>query len=106
MTLLNTGMTRDGLFLIENGEIVERVQNFRWNEVAGGSASTTSRRSDRRFRCTRVRPTTTPNRVGPGDAAQSYDDLDFTGSLSTETRRAFSNQCHRRRANASDLVAI
>jgi predicted Zn-dependent protease len=30
-TLLNTGMTRDGLFLIKNGEIVGPVQNFRWN---------------------------------------------------------------------------
>lgn len=30
-TLLNTGMTRDGLFLIENGEITSPVQNFRWN---------------------------------------------------------------------------
>jgi predicted Zn-dependent protease len=29
--LLNTGMTRDGLFLIENGEITMPVQNFRWN---------------------------------------------------------------------------
>ena len=29
--LLNTGMTRDGLFLIENGEIAGAVQNFRWN---------------------------------------------------------------------------
>ena len=32
MTLLNTGMTRDGLFLIENGEITGPVQNFRWND--------------------------------------------------------------------------
>jgi predicted Zn-dependent protease len=32
MTLLNTGMTRDGLFLVENGEITSPVQNFRWNE--------------------------------------------------------------------------
>jgi predicted Zn-dependent protease len=32
MILLNTGMTRDGLFLIENGEIVGPVQNFRWND--------------------------------------------------------------------------
>jgi predicted Zn-dependent protease len=32
MTLLHTGMTRDGLFLIENGEIAGPVQNFRWNE--------------------------------------------------------------------------
>ena len=31
-TLLNTGMTRDGTFLIENGEIVGPVQNFRWND--------------------------------------------------------------------------
>jgi predicted Zn-dependent protease len=31
VTLLNTGMTRDGLFLIENGEITGPVQNFRWN---------------------------------------------------------------------------
>jgi len=30
-SLLNTGMTRDGLFLIEKGEIVGPVQNFRWN---------------------------------------------------------------------------
>lgn len=30
-TLLNTGMTRDGLFLIENGEIAGPVHNFRWN---------------------------------------------------------------------------
>lgn len=30
-TLLNTGMTRDGLFLIDNGEIAGPVQNFRWN---------------------------------------------------------------------------
>jgi predicted Zn-dependent protease len=29
--LLNTGMTRDGMFLIENGEIVGPAQNFRWN---------------------------------------------------------------------------
>jgi predicted Zn-dependent protease len=29
--LLNTGMTRDGLFLIENGEVTMPVQNFRWN---------------------------------------------------------------------------
>jgi len=31
LTLLQTGMTRDGLFLIENGEITGPVQNFRWN---------------------------------------------------------------------------
>jgi predicted Zn-dependent protease len=31
LTLLQTGMTRDGLFLIENGEVTGPVQNFRWN---------------------------------------------------------------------------
>lgn len=29
--LLSTGMTRDGLFIIENGEITGAAQNFRWN---------------------------------------------------------------------------
>jgi predicted Zn-dependent protease len=33
MSILYTGMTRDGLFLIENGEITAPVQNFRWNET-------------------------------------------------------------------------
>ncbi|HKP63070.1 MAG TPA: TldD/PmbA family protein [Polyangiales bacterium] len=31
-TLLCTGLTRDGTFLIERGEIVGPVNNFRWNE--------------------------------------------------------------------------
>jgi predicted Zn-dependent protease len=31
-TALVTGLTRDGTFLIENGEIVAPVNNFRWNE--------------------------------------------------------------------------
>ena len=31
-TLLYTGMTRDGVFLVENGEIVRPVNNFRWND--------------------------------------------------------------------------
>lgn len=31
-TILHTGLTRDGLFLIENGEITRPVVNFRWNE--------------------------------------------------------------------------
>jgi len=31
-TLLLTGLTRDGNFLIENGEIVAPVRNFRFNE--------------------------------------------------------------------------
>lgn len=33
MSILYTGMTRDGLFLIENGEITAPIQNFRWNET-------------------------------------------------------------------------
>jgi predicted Zn-dependent protease len=31
-TMLLTGLTRDGVFLVENGEIVGRVNNFRFNE--------------------------------------------------------------------------
>jgi predicted Zn-dependent protease len=31
-TILFTGLTRDGTFLIENGEISHPVKNFRWNE--------------------------------------------------------------------------
>jgi len=31
-TLLFTGLTRDGLFLIENGKVSRPVKNMRWNE--------------------------------------------------------------------------
>ena len=31
-TVLNTGLTRDGTFLIENGRVVRSLKNFRWNE--------------------------------------------------------------------------
>jgi predicted Zn-dependent protease len=31
-TLLKTGLTRDGLFWVENGKILYGVSNFRWNE--------------------------------------------------------------------------
>ena len=31
-TLLLTGLTRDGLFLIENGKVTRPVKNMRWNE--------------------------------------------------------------------------
>ncbi len=31
-TLLLTGLTRDGVYLVENGEIAGAVNNFRWNE--------------------------------------------------------------------------
>ncbi len=30
--MLLTGLTRDGLFLIEKGKITTPVKNFRWNE--------------------------------------------------------------------------
>ena len=55
--LLNTGMTRDGLFLIENGEIVGPVQNFRWNmsPIVGYNNVTASAKP---CRCTPARRTT------------------------------------------------
>jgi predicted Zn-dependent protease len=31
-TVLNTGLTRDGTFLVENGKIARALKNFRWNE--------------------------------------------------------------------------
>jgi predicted Zn-dependent protease len=31
-TILYTGLTRDGTFLIENGKISRPVKNLRWNE--------------------------------------------------------------------------
>jgi predicted Zn-dependent protease len=31
-TVLNTGLTRDGTFLIEKGKITRALKNFRWNE--------------------------------------------------------------------------
>jgi predicted Zn-dependent protease len=35
-TLLLTGLTRDGVFLVENGEVVGAVNNFRFNESPVG----------------------------------------------------------------------
>jgi predicted Zn-dependent protease len=35
-TLLLTGLTRDGVFLIERGEVVGAVNNFRFNESPVG----------------------------------------------------------------------
>ncbi|MGH8773820.1 MAG: metallopeptidase TldD-related protein [Jiangellaceae bacterium] len=52
-TLLLTGLTRDGVYLVEGGEVVGAVNNFRFNEspidllerftAAGGTAATFSR---------------------------------------------------------------
>jgi predicted Zn-dependent protease len=35
-TLLLTGLTRDGVYLVEDGEVVAAVNNFRWNESPVG----------------------------------------------------------------------
>ncbi len=35
-TLLLTGLTRDGVYLVEDGEVVGSVTNFRWNESPVG----------------------------------------------------------------------
>jgi predicted Zn-dependent protease len=31
-TLQVTGLTRDGVFLVENGKVTDPVTNYRWNE--------------------------------------------------------------------------
>ena len=56
-TLLNTGMTRDGLFLIENGEIRVRCRTSA-GTCRRSSVTTTSRRSESRCPFTLVSPTT------------------------------------------------
>ncbi len=38
-TLLMTGLTRDGVYLVEHGEVVGTVTNFRWNESPVGLLS-------------------------------------------------------------------
>ena len=35
-TLLQTGLTRDGVYLVEDGKVVGAVNNFRWNESPVG----------------------------------------------------------------------
>ncbi len=35
-TLLLTGLTRDGVYLVENGEVTGEVNNFRFNESPVG----------------------------------------------------------------------
>ncbi len=37
-TLLLTGLTRDGVYLVENGEVTGAVNNFRFNETPVGHA--------------------------------------------------------------------
>ena len=37
-TLLLTGLTRDGVYLVEDGEVVGAVNNFRFNESPGRPA--------------------------------------------------------------------
>jgi predicted Zn-dependent protease len=38
-SLLLTGLTRDGVYLVENGEVVGEVNNFRFNESPVGLLS-------------------------------------------------------------------
>ncbi len=84
MTLLNTGMTRDGMFLIENGEIVGPVQNFRWNDgpargfnnitMLGAAGADAHRRSLRQSR----------HRARAADEDRGLpDDVDLAGGVST-----------------------
>ena len=85
MTLLNTGMTRDGLFLIENGEIVAPVQNFRWNESPAVSFNNITALGpldpDAHGRGVRQ----PRHGAGAGDAPRRFHhDVDFPGGVGTE----------------------
>ena len=41
-TLLLTGLTRDGIYLVENGEVTAAVNNFRFNESPVGMLARTT----------------------------------------------------------------
>ena len=58
MTLLNTGMTRDGLFLIENGEIVGAGAELPLERIAGGRLQQHLDAGPSPCRCTPAKPTT------------------------------------------------
>ena len=99
MTLLNTGMTRDGMFLIENGEIAGPVQNFRWNDgpargfnnisMLGRAGADAHRRGLRQ----------PGHRAGAGDEDRGLqDDVDFARGLAvppTEGTGERQNQSNR-----------
>jgi hypothetical protein len=68
MTLLNTGMTRDGLFLIENGEIVARCRTSAGTN-AGGQLTTSRRWPGHPMH---RRATTIRHGAGPGDEARRF----------------------------------
>ena len=83
MTLLNTGMTRDGLFLIENGEIVGAGAELPLERRRRRAASTTSRRSAKR-RADAHRRSLRPagHGAGAGDADRRlHDDVDLAGGV-------------------------
>jgi predicted Zn-dependent protease len=70
-TLLLTGLTRDGVYLVEKGEIVGGVNNFRFNESpvdllgrmtqVGGTETTLSREWGEDFTWTRMPPVRVPD---------------------------------------------
>ena len=81
MTLLNTGMTRDGLFLIENGEIAGPAQNFRWNDGPARGFNNISMLAAR-CRCMSARRTISRYRAGAGNEYRRLpDDVDLSGGL-------------------------
>jgi predicted Zn-dependent protease len=70
-TLLLTGLTRDGVYLIEDGEVRGMVNNFRFNESpvdllrriteVGGSVPTLSREWSENFSRTAMPPVRVPD---------------------------------------------
>ena len=82
MTLLNTGMTRDGLFLIENGEIVGAGAELPLERVAGGGLQqhldARAARADAHRRGLRQ----PGHGAGSGDEARGlHHDLDLAGGV-------------------------
>ena len=67
-TALDTGLTRDGVFLVEHGEVSGAVNNFRWNmSPIAALAQATADRPERHGAAARAR------RVPAGEGAAAAD---------------------------------
>ena len=90
-TMLYTGLTRDGTFLIENGKITKALKNFRFNEsplfmlnnletLGRPGASRRERRLAARSSCRRSRSGTSTSRVCPTQSEQELALATKTGA--------------------------
>ena len=79
--LLITGLTRDGLFLIENGKVTRPVKNLRWSETRSWPSTTSTRRRRRAGGWTRARSRWSARR--PDSGVHVHELVDATYTLET-----------------------